>query len=135
MRRVLADSNVIVSALLFPGSIPAQALARMLSDDRLVLTDWIIDELHEVVGRKWPDRLPALDAFLEAIPFELVAPGGVSPTTMRDLNDQPILDAAVAASVDIIVTGDRDFLALAIEQPHIITSHQYLNIDTPRDNV
>lgn len=134
MRRVLVDTNVIVSALLFPNSIPAHAFARVLSSDRLVLTDWIIDELHEVVGRKWPDRLPALDAFLDAIPFELAAPTDVSPTTMRDLNDQPILDAAVAASVDIIVTGDKDFLALAIEQPHIITARQYLDIGTPRDD-
>jgi uncharacterized protein len=63
--RVLADTDVIISALLFPSSTPARALALVLDEHRLVLTDWIIAELHEVVGRKRPDLLTALDAFLD----------------------------------------------------------------------
>jgi predicted nucleic acid-binding protein len=65
--RVLVDTNVVISALLFPNSTPARALALVLDEHRLVLTDWIIDELHEVVGRKRPDLLAALDTFLTGI--------------------------------------------------------------------
>jgi predicted nucleic acid-binding protein len=53
--RVLVDTNVVISALLLPNSTPARALALVLDEHRLVLTDWIIDELHEVVRRKRPD--------------------------------------------------------------------------------
>ena len=58
--RVLVDTNVIISALLFPSSTPAQVLGVVLEEHTLVLTDWIVAELHEVVGRKRPDPLPAL---------------------------------------------------------------------------
>jgi predicted nucleic acid-binding protein len=33
--RVLVDTNVIISALLFPDSTPAQVLARVLDEHRL----------------------------------------------------------------------------------------------------
>ena len=73
MIRVLVDTNVIISALLFPNSTPARVLARVLDEHRLVLTDWIISELHEVVGRKRPDLLDSLDAFLAGIDYELAS--------------------------------------------------------------
>ena len=70
MRRVLVDTNVIVSALIFPGSTPARALSMVMEREQLVLSDWILDELREVVERKWPDRLSALEMFITAIGFE-----------------------------------------------------------------
>jgi putative PIN family toxin of toxin-antitoxin system len=109
--RVLIDTNVIISALLFPGSLPAAALDRALSRDQVVLSQWILDELHEVVGRKRPDLLPVLDAFLAEIDFELVSPGR-SVVRIADPDDQPILDAALSNDVDVIVTGDKHFLSL-----------------------
>ena len=36
---VLVDTNVIISALLFPSSTPARALAVVLEEHTLVLTD------------------------------------------------------------------------------------------------
>ena len=60
MRRVLVDTIVIVSALIFPGSTPVRALSMAMEREQLVLSDWILDELREVVERKWPDRLSAL---------------------------------------------------------------------------
>ena len=126
MRRVLTDTNVIISALLFPGSTPAHALARVLELERLVLTTWIIGELHEVVARKRPDLLSALDAFLADLDYERAEPG-LTTVTIADPDDQPILDAALAVGVDVIVTGDRHFLALDIEHPVILTPRQYLD--------
>jgi hypothetical protein len=51
VRRVRADTNVIISALLFPGSTPALALRRILSGERLVLTPWILDVDAQAEGR------------------------------------------------------------------------------------
>lgn len=126
MTRVLVDTNVVISALLFPGSTPAQALTLVLDEHRLVLTDWIVDELHEVVGRKRPDLLPALEAFLVGIDYELASPGGPS-VPISDPDDQPILDAAVAAAVDVIVTGDKHFLSLVLDHPRILTARGFLD--------
>lgn len=126
MIRVLVDTNVVISALLFPNSTPARALARVLDEHRLVLTDWIIDELHEVVGRKRPDLLAALDAFLDDIDYELASPGDPS-VPISDPDDQPILDAAVAGAVDVVVTGDKAFLSLVLDRPRILTARDFLD--------
>ena len=126
MSRVLVDTNVVISALLFPNSTPARALTVVLDEHRLVLTQWVLDELHEVIGRKRPDRLPALETFLEGIDCELVEPG--DPTVaISDPNDQPILDAAVAAAVDVLVTGDKALLGLDLVQPRIVTARQFID--------
>lgn len=126
MSRVLVDTNVVISALLFPTSVPAKALALVLDRHRLVLTRWIIDELHEVVGRKRPDLLPALEGLLEGIDYELAEPGRPG-VLISDPDDQPILDAAVAAAVDVIVTGDKHFLQLTLAPPRIVTAREFLN--------
>lgn len=98
----------------------------VMEREQLVLSDWILDELRMVVERKWPDRLPALEAFFIATEFELLSVEA-SDIVMRDAKDQPILDAAIAGAVDVIVTGDKDFLALEIGRPLILTPREYLD--------
>lgn len=83
MRRVLVDTNVIISALLFPDSAPAVAFGRILAGERLVLTRWIIDELHAVVEVNRPDLVSAVDGCWPALSLRSPSQGqraGPSPT-------------------------------------------------------
>lgn len=130
MRRVLADTNLLIAAVGWPHGVPAQALWRILNEERLVLTTYIIDEFLDVVERKFPAQREAAQALLDDLDYELL-PVATSGVAMRDEKDQPILDAAIAASVDVIVTGDKDFHALAIASPSILTPRQYLDEPTP----
>jgi len=123
--RVLVDTNVLISAFLFRASTPADALRLVLGEHRVVPSQWVLDELHEVVERKWPTRQPALETFLGEIDYELAEPGAPS-VPISDPDDQPILDAAVAAAVDVIVTGDEHFLSLALDRPQVLTARQFL---------
>lgn len=127
MTRVLVDTNVLIPAFVFRASTPAEALGLVLAAHRLVLTQWVLDELHDVVQRKWPARQPALETFLDGIDYELAEPGGPS-VPISDPDDQPILDAAVAAAVDVIVTGDKHFLSLGLDQPRILTARDFLDL-------
>lgn len=43
--------------------------------------------------------------------------------------DQPILNAAIIADVDMILTGDKDFLCLDMEHPRCVTAHQFLEME------
>ena len=128
MSRVLVDTNVLISALLFPNSTPARALALVLDEHRLVLSRWVIDELHEVVERKWPERGPALEGFFLELDYDLAEPGDPS-VPISDPMDQPILDAAIAAAAaaDVIVSGDKHFLKLELDQPQILTARGFLD--------
>lgn len=44
---------------------------------------------------------------------------------IRDTKDRPILRAAAAANVDIILTGDKDFLESGIKQPKIMMAAEF----------
>ena len=45
---------------------------------------------------------------------------------IRDAADRPILRAAIASGVDVLLTGDKDFLESGIKQPKIITAAEFL---------
>lgn len=47
---------------------------------------------------------------------------------IRDVKDRPILRAAKIAKVDILLTGDKDFLESGINTPKIINPSQFLSI-------
>jgi hypothetical protein len=98
----------------------------VIESDQLLLTQWILDELHDVIGRKWPTRVGSLDLFLDTIGYEVLG-AGLPGVEIRDVKDQPILDSALHADVDIVITGDKDFLGLEIERPLILTARQYLD--------
>jgi len=103
--RVMIDTNVIVSAVYNPKSKPADALGHVCENHDLVLCDHIIAECYDVVTRKFPQHLPYLDHLFISLGYELVA----APRTglaMPDPKDSPILNAAVLADVDIIISGD-----------------------------
>jgi hypothetical protein len=45
---------------------------------------------------------------------------------IRDVNDRPILRAAIYAGADILLTGDKDFLESGILNPKIITAAEFV---------
>lgn len=127
-RRVLADTNTLVSAFMFPGSVPDHALQHILSFDRLVLTNWVLGEFDRIIETKWPTRLASARAGIAALDYDLAEPTAIE-LQISDLNDQPVLEAAVADGVDIIVTGDKRFFALGLVRPEVLTARQYLDLD------
>ncbi|MGB7980221.1 MAG: PIN domain-containing protein [Candidatus Nanopelagicales bacterium] len=70
--------------------------------------------------------MTALDSLLAGIDYELASPSGPS-VPISDPDDQPILDAAVAGAVDVIVTGDKAFLSAGLERPRILTARGFLD--------
>ena len=45
---------------------------------------------------------------------------------MRDAKNSPILATAIMESIDIFLTGDKDFLVLDIDMPEIMTMTKFL---------
>ena len=124
--RVLIDTNVLFSALLLPNSKPAAALFHVVNHHQMVLSDRNISEIRAIISRKKPDLLPALETFLAELAFELIPAIGQTNTKFRDIKDQPILDAAILADVDVILTGDKDFLSLDLDRPKCMTAAEFL---------
>ena len=122
--RVVLDTNVLVSGLLFPGGPPSRLVAawRRGAFD-LVVSDFLVDEL----ARTWHHLAPRLkhtpadlDDFLDTLQLrsEIVQIDAdrlsqASAAGLRDPNDVPILAMLIGAAADFIVTGDKDLLAVA----------------------
>ena len=92
----------------------------------MVLCEQNLMELREVVKRKVPRLLPNVEALLLELSYELIPTSQHTEKTMRDLKDQPILNAAIQANVDLLITGDKDFLVLKLDQPKCLTAAQFL---------
>ena len=52
----------------------------------------------------------------------------MTETQIRDVNDRPILRAAINAKADVLLTGDKDFLESGVKNPAIMTPTEFLNI-------
>ena len=127
--RVLIDTNVLFSALVFPNSKPAKALLYIADNHNIVLCDQNLREIREVLQRKAPKYLPAAETLLTELSYELIPSMYQIEKIMRDETDQPILNAAILHDVDIILTGDKDFLALDIDRPRCMTAAQFLELE------
>ena len=51
----------------------------------------------------------------------------MTETQIRDVNDRPILRAAIEAKADVLLTGDKDFLESGVKNPAIMTPAEFLN--------
>jgi putative PIN family toxin of toxin-antitoxin system len=132
--RVMIDTNVLISAVYNPASKPGRALAAAGTDYTLVLCDYIIEECREVIKRKFPHRLDLFEVLLEQSGLEFFVGNAPRGFPIADPKDQPILDAAVAADVDVLVSGDKHFIDLEIKRPRICTPAQFLD-DMNRSNL
>ena len=127
--RVMLDTNIFISVIFFP-SIQTRAFIKKLTDGpQSVAGDYVIEELRLVTERKFPAKRKFLDRFFMELPLELV----YTPKTldidefpaMRDAKDLPILVTAILESVDVFVTGDKDFLVLDIAMPDIVAMAEF----------
>jgi putative PIN family toxin of toxin-antitoxin system len=117
--RIVLDTNVVMSALLWRGN-PYRLLQaiREHPNAQAFSSPVLLAELTDVLSRRAATAQFArigrtahavLADYLEAV--ELVDPEPLPPVS-RDPDDDHVLAAALAASADLIVSGDADLLVL-----------------------
>jgi len=120
--RVVLDTNVLISAVLFGGK-PRQILEKAIRGEiRLCLSEPILDELKGVLQRSKFGYSPEMIQF---ILMELTGIADfVNPTEslhviLEDPDDNKILECAVEAKAHYVITGDL----------HLLKISRYLNIE------
>ncbi|MFN2526355.1 MAG: putative toxin-antitoxin system toxin component, PIN family [Actinomycetota bacterium] len=123
--RVLLDTNVIISAILF-GGVPRQAIEAALTGEiDLVTSPPLLAELEGVLSRRFsfPSTMAALiRAEIESL-SEVVEAAPIQQVTRNAADDQ-VLAAAISADAEVIVTGDKELLELK--------SYEGCRIEAPR---
>lgn len=128
--RIIVDTNILISAALFPDSRVSACLLRAMSEHTLVICTYVLEEVQEVFSRKFPNKTARLDAFLSNLAYELCYTPLVTSQTpeMRDADDRPILQAAIDTEADAILTGDKDFHALSLDHPLIFSPAMLVDV-------
>lgn len=125
--KILVDTNILISAVLFPTSRVSKTLIDIAENHHMVLCDQNIAELREVIKRKKPELQDEAEKLIAELSYELVpAVKQLGQEKIRDRKDQPILNAAILNDVDIILTGDKDFLSMEMDRPKCMNVKSYL---------
>jgi len=115
-RRLVLDTNMLVSRLLMPTGMAARAVDHALALGVLLMSEETLTELSNVLARPKFDRYVSRadrQHFLRLL-------GGVAriiPVThqvkaCRDPNDDKFLHVALNGEAEVIVTGDSDLLVM-----------------------
>ncbi len=129
--KVVFDTNILVSAIVFPGGRGEAALRRIIEErDQLVLSKPIVDELLGILARKFSrdtEELAHVAVFLADLSHY------VNPRrrlqVVKDEPDNRILECALTGRADAIVTGDHALLGLRnYRGVHIISLREYLDM-------
>lgn len=132
MQRIVLDTNVLVSATLFNGSIPHRAFLKARADAVLLATEETLAEFRAVLLLEkfdkhfgWELRKAAIEEYAQQC---AMVPVARRIRVCRDPRDDKFLEAAVHGNADAIITGDRDLLVLdAFHGIRIVTPAAFLD--------
>lgn len=123
MIRVVLDTNVLVSAILMPGSSPARILELALAGRlRWIISPGIIREMGLVF--QYPKIKKAMkkqrlsyraveEVILKMLKVAAITPGKmIAQGVSRDPSDNMILSCAAEGQADFVISGDQDLTKL-----------------------
>ncbi|NMG09562.1 putative toxin-antitoxin system toxin component, PIN family [Brasilonema sp. UFV-L1] len=133
--KVVVDVNVWISALLW-GGVPDKVLI-LAEDNQITIfaSEALFLELETTLRRrKFQSKIQSLDLNVDDVinatrdVIQMCPDISVDAPQLRDSKDNKILAAAVAASVEVIITGDLDLLVLTeFNQIPILTPQDFLS--------
>lgn len=130
--RVVFDTNVLVSAMLIPASVPDRAFAGAIRAAQVMISPLTLKELSEVLARpriaKYIDPDDRDDVLNSLSQRAHSIDPTVSIQACRDPKDDKFLELAVAGQADYIVSGDDDLLDLnPFQGVEILSPAEFLN--------
>jgi putative PIN family toxin of toxin-antitoxin system len=111
--KVFLDTNVLASAVATRG-LCADVLREVLSSHELVICDVLLNELKQVLQHKFNIPPAFILEFITLLRQDtiLANPVNLPDVKLKDKNDKLILASAFSGKADLLVTGDKELLAL-----------------------
>jgi uncharacterized protein len=132
VRRVVLDSNVLISARLSPRGAPGRLLEAWLAKRfELIVSPVLLTELQGVLERpkfrRWLTVKEAR-AFVKKLRVSatLIADPAQQHHDLRDPDDAYLLTLARRAKADYLVSGDGDLTSLSNPEPPVVTPSDFL---------
>jgi putative PIN family toxin of toxin-antitoxin system len=124
--RVVLDTNIIISGIIIPQSIPGKIFEVWQKDDFILLvSQGILQEINQVllrdhISKNYHLSLEKIEGLIKSLKSaaELLIPIKKEELKIhcRDAKDDLILALAIGGNADYLVTGDKDLLVLKKEK-------------------
>ena len=132
-KRIVIDTNLLISRLLVPRSVPGEAVRKAERDGVVLASGASLRELADVLGRRKLNPYVSIEQRQEYVRLLLRT---VEVVTIRhrirlcrDPGDDKFLELALSGEADLILTGDRDLLALnPFRGIAIMTAREYVQV-------
>ena len=111
--KVFLDTNVLASAAATRG-LCADVLREVFACHELLISDQVLSELSRVLKSKFGMTRELIDDFLWLLQQDTiqVEPISLPEVELQDKDDLAILGAAIEGGAEVLVTGDKELLAL-----------------------
>lgn len=128
--RAVLDTNVLISALVF-GGIPRQVTDLVAKKTfRPVMSEEILSELRRVIITRFTEYAQLIENYEKLLRrYAIWIPlGSKTVTASRDPDDNKVIETAVIARCQYIVSGDKDMLVLeSYEGIEIVRPAEFLH--------
>ena len=119
--RILLDTNVLISAFVFGGTA-GRLLEKLFDGDfELLVSDYVEKEFCSKIEEKWPTKFGEVYSLYKELPFVFCESSSMREGSLRDPKDIPVLSDALFHQVDVILSGDKDFLEADLEYPLVLS--------------
>ena len=131
---VVVDTNVLISARLIAGGVPARVLERLRDQGaQLLFSPATFTELDtRLRKRKFSRYVSAdeIDRFLEAlVNVAVLQEPQIAVTACRDPGDNKFLSLALDGEADCLISGDKDLLVLhPFEDVPVLSPQTFLRL-------
>ncbi len=134
-RKIVLDSNIIISALIYGGK-PEQVLKQVLQGEfEAISSSYLFQEVIRVLTIKFnfsPQKLFLIELMLKTS-FRVVKPK-LKLDIQQDEADNRVLEAAIEGGAQFIVTGDKELLELKeFRSVQIVSAAQFTEEDLTKD--
>ena len=117
----MLDTNVLISAFVFGGRAGKLLQKLIVSEHELYISDYVDQEFKAKLEQKWPGKAEKVYELFHTMDFHFCKSTNQKLGNLRDIKDIPVLSDALFQKVDVILTGDRDFLEANLEKPLIFS--------------
>lgn len=131
--RVVLDTNVLLSGLAYPQSLPGRIVAAWQHGSiEVVLSHYILHELARVLPKlthRHGLNAQEIADLVDILAFhaDIAEPDNSTEPRLTDPMDQSVLNTWRAAQADYLLTDDKALLALVSEYP-ILTPAQFWQV-------
>lgn len=119
--KIMLDTNVLISAFVFGGTTGDIMEVLMESDCELYVSEYVDSEFFDKLKQKWPNQAEKVYKLYRTLDINFCESTDRVLGSLRDQKDIPILSDAIYHEIDILLTGDKDFLEETIEKPLILS--------------